>query len=117
MKKFLLGFILICFTGIAKAADIDFYQAVNSSGMPTDAEIMKMLSKFGFSEEQKREIFAETKKQLQSVYSSDNPGEVNARLNKTLQEMQNGSYSEFIDESVMNEIMKDVSDLPKKRRY
>lgn len=112
MKKLLFILVLSCFFGTANAADIDFYQAVHSNQMPSDAEIMKMLSKFDFDEKQKKEIFIETKKQLQSVYSSNNPREVNARLNKTLKEMQNGSYSEFVDASVMSEIMKELSDMP-----
>lgn len=113
MKKLFLSFVLSCFACVANAADIDFSEVVRTTKMPSDAEIMRVLSKCHFDEEQKKTLFVEIKKQLREIYSSDNPDEINNRLNSSLNEMKSGSYSDYIDDSVMNEFIKDLSDLPR----
>ena len=112
MKKIFYTLFLTCFLSCVVMADTDFTQAIHSSKMPTDAEIMEMISKFNFNEEQKRVIFKDTKKKLQDMYSSKNVDETNADLNLYLKVMDNEAIGEYMDSSISKDLRNDIKNLP-----
>ena len=58
MKKVL--YILFLFLFSFTLADVDFSEAIGTTKMPSDAEIMKVISQFNFDPKQKEEIFKQT---------------------------------------------------------
>lgn len=77
MKKALylvLFYIFMSVFNFASALEnYDINQMVNSTTMPTDAEIMQVIDKYNFDAAQKDLIFRETKRQLEELYSAKNP--------------------------------------------
>lgn len=113
MKKLFCILSLIFFMSCTAMADTDFTKAIESSKMPTDAEIMALLSKFNLNEEQKNVVFKDTKKKLQEMYSSkNNTDSANADLNLYLKVMEHEIFNEFAGPSITGELKKDISKLP-----
>ena len=112
MKKIIFTFISLCFMGIV-FADIDFTEAIQSTSMPTDAEIRNTISQFNFDEKQKEELFKETKKKLQEIYSGQNMEQTNAELNQYYSIMDSKELDPYINNSTRREIKREVSKLPK----
>ena len=113
MKKIFCILSLICFMSCAAIADTDFTQAIQSTKMPSDAEIMEILSRFNLNEEQKKVIFKDTKKKLQEMYSSpNNTDSTNADLNLYLKLMEHEIFNEYAGQSVMKDVRKDIGKLP-----
>lgn len=112
MKKIIFMFLALCFMGIA-FADIDFTEAIQNSSMPTDAEIKNIISQFNFSEEQKEDLFKETKKKLQEMYSGKNMAQTNAELNQYYNVMDNKELDSYINNSTKQELKQEVSKFPK----
>lgn len=54
----------------AQNAPIDFGEILNTTVMPSDEEIRRVLSQFSYPQEEKERIFQETKKQLQEIYNT-----------------------------------------------
>ena len=112
MKKILCALFLSFLISYTAIADTDFSQAIQSSSMPTDEEIMNIISKFNFNEEQKKIIFKDTKKKLQEMYSMENIDQTNAELNQDMKVMNHEGLSEYVSPSVTNEVSKKASGLP-----
>ena len=113
MKKLFCILFLICFMPYIAIADTDFTQAIESTKMPSDAQIMETLSKFNLNEEQKNVVFKDTKKKLQEMYSSkNNTDSANADLNMYLKLMEHEVFDEFAGSYVINNVRKDISNLP-----
>ena len=108
MKKILYTFLAFCAVGTA-FADIDFADAINNTSMPTDAEIRRILSQFNFSEDQKEELFKETKKKLQQMYSGKNMEQTNAELNQYYSVINNEELNQYMDNSTKQELKKGIS--------
>jgi len=68
--NFLFAILLISSFACAQNIDAKVNDALNTTSMPTDEEIMQTLEKFNFSQSQKEQLFKETKKQLQEMYST-----------------------------------------------
>ena len=79
-KNICLFFFSLLISNVSLAIDMNsgMNQAVS---MPTDEEIMQTLDKFDFTEEQKKQLFKETKKELEKIYSSKNVAELIENLN------------------------------------
>lgn len=112
MKKIVFMFLALCSMGIA-FADIDFSEAIQNSSMPTDAEIKNIISQFNFSEEQKEDLFKETKRKLQDIYSGKDMTQTNAELNQYYNIMDNKELDSYMGNSVRQELKRDVSRLPR----
>ena len=113
MKKLFCMLSLICFMPYIATADTDFTQVIESSNMPSDAKIMETLSKFNLNEEQKNVVFKDTKKKLQEMYSSkNNTDSANADLNLYLKLMEHEIFDEFAGSYVIDNVRKDIRNLP-----
>jgi len=112
MKKIIYVFLAFCFMGIA-FADIDFSEAINNSTMPTDAEIRHVISQFDFNQEQQDEVFKYTKKKLREIYSTNNMSQTNAELNRYYNQINDENVSQYMNNSVKNQLKRDISKLPK----
>ncbi|MBQ8476024.1 hypothetical protein IJ531_03080 [bacterium] len=109
MKKLLYILLASCAMGAINAADVDFTSVVNSTSMPSDAEIRAVVSKFNFDKDQQEILFRETKKKLQAMYASKNTVSTNAQLNQSLNQIKNGSANEYMSGSMKQEVLRDVS--------
>ncbi len=113
MKKLFFTLCLTCFMSYSVMADTDFTSAIQSTKMPSDAEIMEIISKFNFNDEQKQIIFKDTKKKLQQMYSSkNNMSQTNADLNLYMKVMDNEAMGEYVDSSISKNLKNDVKNLP-----
>lgn len=74
MKKILFITLMLFFTQIsfAQSASIDYSEILNTTTMPSDEKIRKILSQFSYSQEESEKIFQETRKQLQEIYATKN---------------------------------------------
>lgn len=72
MKKILYLFssLLIMQFSLAQDNNINYEELLNTTIMPTDEEIAKIVNQFNFPQEEKNRIIIETKKQLQEIYDS-----------------------------------------------
>lgn len=50
--------------------EINYAEILNSTSMPSDEEISKVINQFNFPQDQKEQLFKETKKQLQELYQT-----------------------------------------------
>ena len=113
MKRIFCILSLICFMSCAAIADTDFSQAIQSSQMPTDAEIMEIISQFNLNEEQKKLIFNDTKKKLHEMYSSKgNTDSANADLNLYLKMMEHEVFDEYAGSAIKKDVRKTVGNMP-----
>lgn len=71
MKKIFYTILILFFTQISFAQDasINYSEILNTTAMPSDEEIRKVLNQLNYPQEQKEIIFQETKKQLQEIYT------------------------------------------------
>jgi hypothetical protein len=90
----------------AVMAEYDFTSAIQSTSMPSDAEIMKMMNKLNIDKKQKQELFEETKKNLAQMYYSQDAATTNEQLNKYYELLNDEQMSKYIDKSTKREVMK-----------
>lgn len=113
MKKILILFFMLITMGFA-CAEVDFNQVISETTMPTDAEIKAVIDQFNFDEKQKEQIFKDTKKRLQDIYSGKDAN-ASENLNSSLDALKKGNSSMFKDPNMKTEFLKEVEyNLPKK---
>ena len=112
MKKIIFTLAIILTMGTT-FAEVDFDQVLKTTSMPTDSEIKAVISQFDFDEKTKQQLFKETKKKLQQMYSGADTN-ANAELNSSLDSLKNSSGNAFIDPKMKEEILKEADSLPQK---
>ena len=113
MKKILILFFMLLTMGFA-CAEVDFNAVINETSMPTDGEIRAVIEQFNFDDKQKEQLFKDTKKSLQDIYSGKNKNAADD-LNNSLNALKKGNSSMFKDPNMKAEFLKEVEDnLPKK---
>ena len=114
MKKILYIAILFMFSFCL--ADVDFSEAIGTTSMPSDAEIMKVISQFKFDPKQKEEIFKETKKRLKEMYSNPDTLQSNEDLNANLKLLQDSSTDIILDPEKKQEALEEIKKLPSTKK-
>jgi len=112
MKKILTVLFLSCIMSVS-FADVDFTYAIQNSSMPTDEEIRATVQQFNFTKEQEDAIFKDVKKKLNDFYSGKNLEQTNNELNQFYNQVENGSMDKLINPSMKQELIQDVSKMPK----
>ncbi|MBR1617733.1 hypothetical protein IJ670_06225 [bacterium] len=99
MKKNILAFVLIIFCALfqlkAQAA-IDFSSAIGTTSMPSDQQILSVISRFNLDEETKQKVFQETKQRLRQIYSTEDVTKANEDLNSSVQILNTGVADEYM---------------------
>ena len=100
MKKLLIIFSILFMSqfAIAQAQEVNYNEILDSTTMPSDAEIYQTLEKFNFTPEQKEQLFKETKKQLQELYSTRNIEAVKQRAMQNQETLKNAGYGNILPE-------------------
>ena len=72
MKKILtlLSILLIGQITLAQTDEINYIELMQTTSMPSDAEIRQIVDKFNFTPEEKEQLFAETKRQIEELYKT-----------------------------------------------
>ena len=112
MKKILYTVCLMLFMG-AFASEVDFSQMLNSTTMPTDAEIRAVISQFNFDKDTQEVLFKDTKKKLKQMYSQKDKQSVNQELNSSLDMLKSSEIDEYVSPQLKQEVLKEVDSLPK----
>jgi len=112
MKKLLYTLFVCLFMNFAMA-DYDFTTAVQSTSMPSDAEIMAIIKEFNFNSEQERDVFKDVKRRLQEMYASKDMTKINKELNQYMGKLDSENVSTFTDEATKRELRRSVSRLQK----
>ena len=114
MKKILYTFFALCFMGISMA-DIDFTEAIQSTSMPTDAEIRAVLKQFEFNQEQENEVFKDVKRRLREMYSMKDLSKSNMELNQYYNQLDSEAVGVFMDNSTKQQLMRDMHKVPQRK--
>ncbi|MBR3604471.1 MAG: hypothetical protein IKL52_00405 [Candidatus Gastranaerophilales bacterium] len=99
MKKFLaiLSILLlgqICFA----QEEINYNEILNSTQMPTDSEIWQVVEKFNLTPEEKQQLYFETKRQIEELYTNKNTEALQQRVLEGKQILNNAglTISDFV---------------------